>query len=196
MAVLPFDYMMVRHWWSGTWDVGAGIADLIIDQLTNSDEFRVLERKQLESVLVEQELSNSDRADISAAKAARLSKLLGARYLLKGSVTQFTADNSTINSGGRAPSFLGGLGVNTSTATVGLTVRLIDSSTAEIVASSSKAEQSQKRSVAVRGSGVLYGGGVSLTSSNFLATQLGDATRKAVEGVVADLAARMRRRSD
>ena len=42
VAVLNFDYGTLNHWWSGTQDVGAGIADLIVDGLVEDGTYRVI----------------------------------------------------------------------------------------------------------------------------------------------------------
>ena len=51
IAVLAFDYGTVQHWWSGTWDIGEGISDMIVDELVNDGSFRVIERKRLDAIL-------------------------------------------------------------------------------------------------------------------------------------------------
>ena len=77
IAVLAFEYGTVQQWWQGTWDIGEGISDLIVDELVNDGSFRVIERKRLDAILAEQNFSNSDRADPSAASVAKIGKALG-----------------------------------------------------------------------------------------------------------------------
>src|SRR4029450_3522196 len=77
-----------EHWWSGNWDIGKGVADLIVDGLVEDGSYRVIERKRLDAILAEQNFSNSDRADPTAAKVAKLGKALGVKYLLVGLVTK------------------------------------------------------------------------------------------------------------
>src|SRR5688500_18329252 len=67
VAILDFDFGAVHNWWGGHWDIGKGIADLIVDGLVNDGTYSVIERKQLDAVLAEQNFSNSDRADSSTA---------------------------------------------------------------------------------------------------------------------------------
>jgi hypothetical protein len=38
VAVLNFDFGAVHNWWGGQWDIGKGIADLVVDQLVNDGE--------------------------------------------------------------------------------------------------------------------------------------------------------------
>jgi len=43
----------------GNWDIGKGIADLIVDELVNDGSFRVIERKRLDAILAEQNFSTA-----------------------------------------------------------------------------------------------------------------------------------------
>ena len=63
VAVLDLDYGTIQRWWEANWDVGKGVADLIVDELVNDGSFRIIERKRLDALLAEQNFSNSDRAD-------------------------------------------------------------------------------------------------------------------------------------
>jgi hypothetical protein len=77
---MDFDYGAVNNWWSGVWgnyDIGKGMADQVVDELVNDGSFRVIERKKLDTVLAEQDFAQSDRADPSAAKLAKVGKVLG-----------------------------------------------------------------------------------------------------------------------
>ena len=35
IALLDFDFGTVQQWWSGNWDIGKGISDMIVDELAN-----------------------------------------------------------------------------------------------------------------------------------------------------------------
>jgi hypothetical protein len=56
----------------------------LVDALVNSGRFEVVTRTQLDRVLAEQKLANSDLVD--PASAQRVGKLLGAQYLVVGSL--------------------------------------------------------------------------------------------------------------
>ena len=102
IAVLAFDYGTVQHWWSGTWDIGEGISDMIVDELVNDGSFRVIERKRLDAILAEQNFSNSERADPSAKTMAQIGKVLGVQYLVVGSVTNSVPSRATRTSAAAA----------------------------------------------------------------------------------------------
>src|SRR3989442_15729993 len=99
VAVMDFDYGTVNHWW-GQYDIGKGMADQVVDELVNEGTFRVIERKKLDTVLAEQDFSNSDRADPSAAKLAKIGKVLGVRYIISGSITKFGGEEKPYGGGG------------------------------------------------------------------------------------------------
>ena len=85
VAVMDFDYSAVNNWWSGVWgnyDIGKGVADMVVDELINESDFRVIERKRIDTVLAEQDFAQSDRADPSAAKMAQVGKVLGVDHAL------------------------------------------------------------------------------------------------------------------
>src|SRR6188508_3522132 len=86
VAILDLDYGAINNWWGGNWDIGKGVADLIVDGLVEDGTYRVIERKRLDAILAEQNFSNSDRADPSAATVAKIGKVLGVKYLIVGSI--------------------------------------------------------------------------------------------------------------
>ena len=197
IAVLAFEYGTVQQWWSGTWDIGEGISDMIVDELVNDGSFRVIERKRLDAILAEQNFSNSDRADPSAKTMAQIGKVLGVQYLVVGSVTKFGTEQSSKSFGGGGfggGGFgLGSIGTSKGKANVAITARIIDITTAEIMASA-KGDGTSKRSGLLLGGGGAGGGGggfggVSFTSSDFRDTILGEATEMAVKATSAKLIA-------
>ncbi len=197
VAVIDFDFGSVQHWWSGNWDIGKGISDLMVDELVNDGSYRIIERKKLGVLLNEQNFSNSDRADPSAAQVAKIGKALGVKYMIVGSITKFGLENKSlgINAGafGGGKLGLGKVGTSKGKATVALTARIIDTSTGEIMASA-KGDGTSSRSGLLLGAAGAGGGGgaggeISMGSSDFQDTVLGEATELAVKAVVAKLIA-------
>jgi curli biogenesis system outer membrane secretion channel CsgG len=194
VALLDFDYGSVNHWWSGNADIGKGIADLIVDGLVEDGSYRVIERKRLDAILAEQNFNDSDRVDPSA-KAAKIGKALGVKYLIVGSITKFGAEDSkkSFGGGGFGSKFgVGKIGKSSGKATVAITARMIDSSTGEIMASA-KGEGESKRSglmLGGAGGGSKYAAGeLDMSNSNFQDTIIGEATEIAVKQVVDKLIA-------
>jgi curli biogenesis system outer membrane secretion channel CsgG len=197
VAVLDFDFGSVQHWWSGNWDIGKGIADLMVDGLVEDGSYRIIERKKLGAIINEQNFSNSDRADPSAAKVAQIGKALGVKYMIVGSITKFGMENKNlgINAGafGGGKFGLGEVGTKKGKATVAITARIVDTSTGEVMAVG-KAEGTSSRSGLLLGAGGGGGGGgaagsINMGSSDFQDTVLGEATELAVKNVVAKLVA-------
>ncbi len=197
VAVLDFEFGSVQQWWGGGWDIGKGIADLMVDSLLEDGSYRLIERKKLGAILSEQNFSNSDRAEPSAAEVAKLGKALGVKYMIVGSITKFGMENKSlgINAGafGGGKLGLGEIGTKKGKATVALTARIIDTTTGEIMASA-KGEGTSSRSglllgAAGAGGGHGAGGSINMGSSDFQDTVLGEATELAVKAVVAKLVA-------
>ena len=176
VAVMDFEYGTVQNWW-GQYDIGKGMADQVVDALVNDGSFRVIERKKLDTVLAEQDFAASDRADPSAAKMAKIGKVLGIRYIITGSITKFSTEKKNI--GGTLHGI--GLGVGKAKTEVNLTARLVDTTTGEILVSAKGHGESSK------GGGVSFGsGGTSfdMNSPEFRQSALGDAQEAACNDIV------------
>lgn len=193
VAVMNFDYGTVQNWWGGNWDIGKGIADLLVDKLVNDGTYSVIERKQLDTVLAEQNFANSDRAD--ANSASKIGKVLGVNVIIVGSITQFGTEKKGVNVGALAGNWggfgAGKVGTQKGIAVVAITARMIDVNTAEILASVSGKGQSSRSGVLLGGMGAGsggYGGGdFSMGSSNYRETILGEATYASVDQVAQGL---------
>jgi curli biogenesis system outer membrane secretion channel CsgG len=182
VAVMDFDYGTIDNWW-GQYDIGKGMADQVVDALVNDGSFRVIERKKLDTVLAEQDFSQSDRADPSAAKLSKVGKVLGVRYIIAGSITKFATESR--GGGVRVKGI--GLGGKKAKSQVNLTARMIDTTTGEILISAKGVGESSK------------GGGVDFASHDFAIgtnseewrnSGLGDAQEQACNQLVAALIAK------
>lgn len=198
IAVMNFEYGAVQSGVSAIFganqDVGQGIADLIVEKLVQGGVYTVYERKAIDKIMTEQNLSNSDRAD--ASSAAKIGRLLGVEAIIIGSITQFGRDDKTTSVGGGAfgglnKYGLGGVGKKDSKAVVAVSARLISADTAEILAAVTGKGESARSGTSLIGSGGSGGsgggGGVGMNSSNFGDTILGEATFKAVASITTQL---------
>jgi len=202
VAVMNFDYGTVRSTVASIFgtdqDVGKGITDLLVDKLVSDGTYRVIERAALDKILAEQNFSNSDRAD--ANTAAKIARILGVDAIIIGSITQFGRDDKSTSVGGGALGGvtgrfgIGGVRKSQSTAVVVVTARMIDTSTAEILASASGKGESSRSGTGLLGAGGsgygAGGAGIDMKSSNFGATILGEATNKAVADLAQQLDAK------
>lgn len=202
VAVMNFDYATVQSGVQAIFgtnqDIGKGIADLLVDKLVADGVYSVIERKALDKVLAEQNFSNSDRAD--STSAAKIAKILGVDAIIIGSITQFGRDDQQTNVGGAGVGRLtgrfglGGVSRKESKAVVAVTARMIDTSTAEILASATGRGESNRSGTGLIGAGgssTAAGGGVfDMRSSNFANTILGEAVSASVKSVAQQLNAK------
>jgi len=199
VAVLDFDYATVQSGVAAMFgtnqDVGKGVADLIVEKLVKSGNYRVIERKAIQKILAEQNFSNSDRVDPNSA--AKIGRLIGCDAIIMGSITQFGRDDKQTNVGGdvvggRLSKYgIGGFGRKNSKAVVGLSARLVSVDTGEILAVANGKGESTRSGTNILGSGgssgAAVGGLVDMTSSNFANTVLGEAVGEASGQLVGEL---------
>ena len=203
VAVMNFDYATVstsvQQIFGTNQDIGKGIADLLVDKLVNDGQYSVIERKALDKVLAEQNFSNSDRADPNSA--AKIARVLGVQAIVIGSITQFGRDDRSTAIGGGAVGHvtgrfgIGGVKKSEANAVVQITARMIDTNTAEILASCTGKGESTRKGTGLLGAGgsdygPAAGAGIDMKSSNFGATIIGEATTKAVNELGAQLDAK------
>ncbi|MBV8052374.1 MAG: hypothetical protein JOZ80_14375, partial [Acidobacteriaceae bacterium] len=195
VAVLNFDYGTVQSSVAGLFgtnvDVGKGVSDLIVQKLVQDGKYSVIERSALDKILAEQNLSNSDRADSSTA--AKIGSVLGVDAVIMGTITQFGRDDQNTTLGGGAMSNytnkfgLGGVQKRKAKAVVGITARMVDTSTAEILAAVTGSGQSTRAGTSLLGAGGGDGsqanGAYDMSSKNFGDTILGEAVHQAVDSL-------------
>lgn len=195
VAIFDFDFGAVHHWWTGEWDIGKGISDMIVTNLVRDGTYSVIERKQLDRILQEQNFSNSDR--VNPATAAKIGKVLGVNAIIIGTITQFGAETRKMDVGGVTSRIglgaLGGVGTSKSKASVVLDARMVNTETAEIMAVASGKGESKRGGVNLLGAGAGSAGGIDMNSSNFRETIIGEATRQAVDELTRQLAAQAER---
>jgi curli biogenesis system outer membrane secretion channel CsgG len=201
VAVIDFDHGTVQSGVAAMFgtnqDVGKGMADLIVEKLVKSGKWRVIERKAISKILAEQNFSNSDRVDPNSA--AKIGRLLGADAIIMGSITQFGRDDKQAKLGadaigGRLSKYgIGGVGQKKSTAVVGLSGRLVNVNTGEILlVASGKGESSRSGTSLVGGGGSVgaaANAAMDMSSSNFAETLLGEAVHQASTNLVNELSA-------
>jgi curli biogenesis system outer membrane secretion channel CsgG len=199
VAVMNFDYGTVRSGVAAIFgtdqDVGKGISDLLVQRLVTDGKYSVIERTALDKILGEQNFSNSDRAD--STTAAKIGRILGVDAIIIGSITQFGRDDQHTNVG--AGGFggygsklgLGGVSTHKAKAVVGVTARLINTSTGEIMAAVTGTGESTRSGTSLLGAGAGGGSGggagLDMGSSNFSQTILGEAVGKAVTDTATQL---------
>lgn len=199
VAVLNFDYGTVQSAVSAIFgsnqDVGKGVSDLLVNQLVKSGDYIVVERNAIDKVIGEQNFSNSYRVDPTTA--AKIGRILGVDAIILGSITQFGRNDQTQTIGGGALGGLtgrfgiGGIQRRKAKAEVGLSARLIDVNTAQILAVAEGSGESTRSGESLLGAGggggSAGGGAYDMSSSNFANTILGEAVHQAVDNLAKQL---------
>ena len=190
VAVTDFDYGTVGYHWWGDYDIGKGMADQVMNALVEDGSFRVVERKKRDTVLAEQDFAHSNRADPSAAKLAKIGKVLGVRYIITGSITKFGGEEN--DKGGSLKGIHVGLGKHKTEVTV--TARMVDATTGEVVMAA-KGEGLSKK-----GGGMSFGksglGSFGQNTSDFKSSAIGEAQEAACKALVAQIVAKKDRLED
>ena len=198
IAILDFDYATVYsdvgYIFGSNVDVGKGIADLLVTKLVQGGQYSVIERKQLDKIMAEQNLGASGRVD--EATAARIGKILGVDALIMGSIHSFGRDDKSKGGGGGVnvpvPVFGGvKLGSKKAKAQVGINFRMVATDTAEIFAAGDARGESKREGASIQATGGIKGvytdGAVGMNSSNFAETIIGEAVYDCVNKLAAQL---------
>jgi curli biogenesis system outer membrane secretion channel CsgG len=135
IAVADFDVKAAK----ATGEIGSGLREMLITALINSSRFSVLERQALNAVMQEQELSSSGAAQQGMGGPQR-GKIKTADLIVTAAVTEFepqaSGGRAGIGGGGGVGSgLLGGLlGAALNKAHMALDIRIVDTSTSEVLA--------------------------------------------------------------
>ncbi len=189
IAVLDFDLTDTSgNFFSYSFRGGSlarGISELLTNKLVQNGSYSVVERSRIDAILREQNFGATGRVDSSTA--AEIGRILGVDYVILGSVTRFNLEEEEVGgSAGICLPFVGcsiGASVNTRTANVQLTARLVNTTTAEIVAAVEGVGEEEQES-----------GGVSLPifsgrrSGHNDDSLISDAAEEAVDQLVSQLA--------
>jgi curli biogenesis system outer membrane secretion channel CsgG len=170
--------------WKGQVLLDDGMADQLTDALMKSGEFMVLERQTLGDVIAEQDLATNGRA--AKSQTAQTGKLTSAQILIKGTITEF--ENKAAGSG----TGIGFGGIRLANkreeAHVGLIIRLIDTTTGQVL-------DSQRVEGKATAGGMSVGvdvGGVGFGTEGFSKTPLGKATQITIDNAVAYIAGKLK----
>ncbi len=163
--------------------IGTGMADQLADALIQSDKFVVIERQGLEDIIAEQDIAASGRAAVS--ETSQTGKLIPAQILIKGAVTEFEAE---AQKGGTGISISGiSLGSNKATAHVAVILRIVDSTSGEVLDSVRVEGDAKAKGMKI---GVAQGG-VDFGTESFKKTPLGEATQIAIDKAVLEIAKKL-----
>jgi curli biogenesis system outer membrane secretion channel CsgG len=121
VAVMNFENNTTWAWWGD--NLGAAAADELATQLVQTGKYTVIERRELASILQEQNLGASGA--VTGATAAKVGKLLGVQLILTGSITSFGIKRTSIG--------LRGIGGTYANAESKVDARLVNTETGEVM---------------------------------------------------------------
>jgi curli biogenesis system outer membrane secretion channel CsgG len=167
-----------------------GIEAIVIDSLSQTGRFRLVERTELGNVLAEQDLASSGR--IAKPSGAKTGNVLGAQYLVQLVVTDYESKTSGTDKGvggilTRKVPLLGGIKAGSSTGRVGLNIRLIDAETSEIIFTKQIEAVIKETNLAFGGAGLIGDVGLGGFMSEYSKTPVGQAVIAGVNQAVFEL---------
>lgn len=171
-----------------------GMTTMLTNALVKDGRFVVVDRLGLAGVQFEQVLGQSGAT--TAETAARPAQLLGAGAIVRGVVTKFqaAASGNALSIGGLPiglGSFLGaGAGIKSQTAMMEISLRLIDTSSGQVISTSTA--QGSASSTAADVTLVNPNTGLSAGAGTFQTTPMGQAGEQAIAKAVELIAAGMR----
>lgn len=174
LGVLRFTNNTAAAWWSG--GVGTDLQDMLISELASTNSFRVLERKELDAVIREQDLGASGR--VNPATRSKLGKITGAQYLVAATVSAFEENTS---GGGGGLSFRGfSIGGHEDKAYMAVDLKVIDVTTGEIYDARTVEATSKSSGISVG----VYHGGFGGNLGQYKNTPVGKAIRACIIEIV------------
>jgi curli biogenesis system outer membrane secretion channel CsgG len=126
LGVAEFDNQVGGlYWWHS--GVGSDLSDMLTNELAATSAFTIVERANLEPVLLEQDLAQAGRVD--PGTAARIGELTGAQYLVQGSVSAYEEAKSTGGGIGYRGIRVGG---KKDEAYIAVDLRVVDTTTGQV----------------------------------------------------------------
>ncbi len=160
----------------GGWDIGGGLSAQLVTELIDSGQVIVVERGILSQIIQEQELANAKL--VTKETAAQVGKLLGVDYLIVGEVTEF--EQRAVGGGGHFGLFkwfFPKVSGEFTAAHVGIDLRVIDTTTGEILHSHRASGRAWEKAGAVELNSIVN---FTFGADAFQKTPLGKATRKVI----------------
>lgn len=174
----------------GNWDIGGGLGAMLTTALVESKRFIVIERAQLQKILTEHELKGNKLTNQATGPA--LGKLIGVQFMIFGSVTEFGTDDEGggmslgLSGGGIGSLLSGALSRQSTSGTVAMDFRIVDTTTGQVLQSYTIKESIDNSSWDVS----LGYKGVSMGTNQFMKTPLGQAARTVITKAVQRIAHR------
>jgi len=170
--------------WHGAWEIGRNLSIMLESALMDSGRFVIVEREKLGDVIAEQDLAAGGRA-AKAKHVAKTGVIRPAKYIGTGAVTEVEESQS---GGGGGVSIKGfRIGGSKAEAQVTVIVKLVDTSTGEVVVKERIVGKAGRTGLNVG----LSVAGVSTDMGGFKKTPLGQAAQDCINQAAALIAKKM-----
>ena len=172
---------------------GPGLEAMLDDALVRDGRFVVLERSAMPQIQNEQTLGKS--GSVTAETTPQSSQMIGASVMVFATVTKFipNAAGNSLTVGGFGNMFNGvgsSAGVANTTAKVEINLRLVDTSTGQIIYSGAASGTASSRGVTAT---IYTKSGMQIGDQAFLNTPLGKAAQQAIDDAVRKISLGMAR---
>jgi curli biogenesis system outer membrane secretion channel CsgG len=164
----------------------ANIEEILTSALFNTHRFEIVDRKDIEKTLQEQDLGASGRA--KKAEAAKTGQIRGAEYLIYAAVNEYTPEKS--RTGGTAGKGLAGIGLSKSVSEVALSFRVVDVTSSTNIFNATERGNAENWDVNLAGLSGKGGGGVDSKH----ASPIGYAVQACINKAVYNLAMKLKDR--
>ena len=161
-------------WWTGQ-PVGEGMADMLVTSLVKTGNYTVIERQQIEQIMKEQNLGQSGA--VTAESAAKVGQLLGVEVAVFGAVTEFGYSEGGASTRLKKKGL--GIGLKSTTATVAVDVRFVNTNTGEILTAESVRKEESKKGLSLDTEAFRFD-----NRNKFDESLVGKATRAAIDSIV------------
>jgi curli biogenesis system outer membrane secretion channel CsgG len=168
---------------TGEWNLGSGIADMLTTALIQADRFIVVERPKIRSILREQSLLPSGGTFPGAG--AKTGSLIPAQIGVSGTVTDFSFEKEKTGTAAEQQNV--GAGLVTGVARVAINLRILDTATGQVLFS-----DSVERKGTYTGAEADYTTkSLAIGGENFPKTPLGKATQETIDDAAYRIALNM-----
>ena len=171
LGVISFDN---EAGFASEWNLGDNLGLMLESSLHDTGRFVIVERSELGAVMAEQDLQNSGRT-AQASQVAGTGKIRSAKYLATGAITEASYNTSGDGGGLRIKGF--NIGGKSDKAEIVAVIKLIDSTSGEVVASKRLRGVAGKAGLTIgyseRGFGTQLGG--------FAKTPMGEAAQDVID---------------
>ncbi len=174
-----------RAGWYGSWDIGDAWGAVLTDMLQQSGKFIVLGESDMRyEAMAEQDLGASGRT-AQGAKTPVTGQLTPAQLLVKGDITHVQASTTGGGGGVRVKGFR--IGGKKDQAEINATMYIVDSTTGQVVASTSVVGESGRKGGTFGYSGSNWGGDVGAFKNDNLGKAVESAVSQGVDWMIEQL---------